>query len=114
MNKVIIIIITIMKYRSKNDIIGHILEAVNSSGDNGLTKTKIMYTVFLSRAPLQKYLSVLLEKGLIKEHQKELEENEEEKEQQRSSYYYYRITDKGRRFLQIYRDLSEMIMIAHS
>jgi predicted transcriptional regulator len=49
MNKVIIII-TIMKYRSKNDIIGHILEAVNSSGDNGLTKTKIMYTVFLSHA----------------------------------------------------------------
>jgi predicted transcriptional regulator len=46
MNKVIITII--MKYRSKNDIIGHILEAVNSSGDNGLTKTKIMYGIFLS------------------------------------------------------------------
>jgi predicted transcriptional regulator len=105
MNKVIIII---MKYRSKNDIIGHILEAVNSSGDNGLTKTKLMYTVFLSYASLQKYLSVLLEKGLIKEQHKELEE----KQNQRSSFYYYRITDKGRCFLQIYRDLSEM-MIAH-
>jgi predicted transcriptional regulator len=107
MNKVIIIIITIMKYRSKNDIIGHILEAVNSSGDNGLTKTKIMYTVFLSYAPLQKYLSVLLEKGLIKEQHKELEEKQNQR-----SFFYYRITDKGRCFLQIYRDLSEM-MIAH-
>jgi predicted transcriptional regulator len=111
MNKVIIII-TIMKYRSKNDIIGHILEAVNSSGDKGLTKTKIMYTVFLSHAPLQKYLSVLLEKGLIKQQHKELEKDDKE-QQQSSYYYYYRITDKGRRFLQIYRELSEMVMITH-
>ena len=87
-----------MKYRSKNDIIGHILEAVNNSGNNGLTKTKIMYSVFLSYAPLQEYLSILLEKGLIEEYQKELEEKEKE---QRSSYYYYKVTDKGRRFLLI-------------
>jgi predicted transcriptional regulator len=115
-----------MKNRSKTDIIGHILEAVNSGGDsasgaayyddnnyNGLTKTKIMYNVFLSYASLQKYLSVLLEKGLIEKYQKQLEEGKEDKEneKQRSSNYYYRITDKGRRFLQIYRDLSEMIMI---
>ncbi|HYX57019.1 MAG TPA: winged helix-turn-helix domain-containing protein [Nitrososphaeraceae archaeon] len=89
-----------MKYRSKNGIIGHILEAVNNSGNNGLTKTKIMYSVFLSYAPLQEYLSILLEKGLIEEYQKELEEKEKEK-QQRSSYYYYKVTHKGRRFLLI-------------
>lgn len=100
MNNVIIV----MKYRSKTDIIGHILEVVNSHSDNGLTKTKIMYNVFLSFAQLKEYLSVLLEKGLIEEYQKE----QEEKEKQRSSYYY-RITYKGRRFLEIYRDLSEMI-----
>src|SRR5215217_1054892 len=94
-------VITVMKYRRKTDIIGHILEVVNSHGDNGLTKTKIMYNVFLSFAQLKEYLSVLLEKGLIEEYQKE-------KEKQRSSYYY-RITHKGRRFLEIYRDLSEMI-----
>lgn len=101
-----------MKYRSKIDIIGHILEAVNSSGgDNGLTKTKIMYSVFLSYAQLQEYLSILLEKSLIEEYQKELkEEGKENKENQRS--YYNRITDKRRRFLQIYRDLNEMILIA--
>ena len=59
-----------------------------------------MYGVFLSYAPLQEYLSILLEKGLIEEYQKELEEKEKEK-QQRSSYYYYKVTDKGRRFLLI-------------
>jgi predicted transcriptional regulator len=100
-------VITVMKYRSKTDIIGHILEVVNSHGDNGLTKTKIMYNVFLSFAQLKEYLSVLLEKGLIEEYQKEKEEKEE-KEKQRSSSYY-RITYKGRRFLEIYRGLSEMI-----
>ena len=53
-----------MKYRSKTDIIGSILEAINSGGrDTGLTKSKIMYSVFLTYAPLQEYLSVLLEKG---------------------------------------------------
>ena len=63
-----------------------------------------MYSLFLSYAPLQEYLSILLEKGLIEEYQKELEEKEKEK-QQRSSYYYYyyyyKVTDKGRRFLLI-------------
>jgi predicted transcriptional regulator len=108
-----------MKNRSKIDIIGHILESVNSAtttvgiGDdydnyNGITKSKIMYSVFLSYAQLQEYLSVLLEKGLIEKYQRELEEKE--KQIQRSSYYY-RITDKGRRFLQIYRELSETIMM---
>jgi predicted transcriptional regulator len=105
-----------MKNRSKTDIIGHILESVNSAaavddGDNdnnGVTISKIMYTTFLSYPQLKEYLLLLLEKGLIEEYQKELQE---EKGKQRSSYYY-RITDKGRRFLQIYRDLSEMIMIA--
>jgi predicted transcriptional regulator len=104
-----------MKYRSKIDIIGHILEAVNSSsGKNGLTKTKIMYSVFLSYAQSQGYLSILLEKGLVEEYQKELEEGKENKDKdkgkQRPSNYYYRITNKGRRFLQLYRDLSEMII----
>jgi predicted transcriptional regulator len=53
-----------------------------------------------------------LEKSLIEEYQKELKEGKENKDKgkQRSSNYYYRITNKGRRFLQIYRDLSEMII----
>jgi len=57
-----------------------------------------MYSVFLSYARLQEYLSILLEKGLIEEYQKELKEKEK---QQQSSYYYYKVTDNGRRFLLI-------------
>ena len=71
-----------------------------------------MYTVFLSYAQLQENLSILVENGLIEKYQKKLkEEGKENKENKRSSYYY-RITDKGRRFLQIYRELNQMIMIA--
>jgi predicted transcriptional regulator len=101
-----------MKYRSKIDIIGHILEAVNSRAyDTGLTKSKIMYSVFLSYAQLQGYLSDLVEKGLIEQYQKEPQGEKKDKVKERpSNYYYYRITNKGRRFLQIYRDLSEMII----
>jgi predicted transcriptional regulator len=92
-----------MKNRSKTDIIGCILESVNSAAavgigddydnDNGVTKSKIMYTIFLSYRQLKEYLSVILEKGLIERYQKELEEKEEaeNKGKQRSSYYY-RIT----------------------
>ena len=73
-----------------------------------------MYTVFLSYAQLQGYLSDLVEKGLIEKYQKELQEegkeNKEKEKQQQSSNHYYIITDKGRRFLQIYRDLSKMII----
>jgi len=99
-----------MKYRSKTDIIGRILEAVNSRGrDTGLTKTKIMYTVFLYYAQLQGYLSDLVEKGLIEQIQKNAARRKKDKGKQRSSNYYI-ITDKGRRFLQIYRDLSEMMI----
>jgi predicted transcriptional regulator len=98
-----------MKYRSKTDIIGRILEAVNSrGGDTGLTKSKIMYSVFLSYAQLQGYLSDLLEKGLIEKIQKNTARRKKDKGKQRS--YYYKITDKGRCFLKIYRDLSEMII----
>jgi predicted transcriptional regulator len=102
-----------MKYRSKTDIIGNILEAlVNSRGcDTGLTKSKIMYSVFLLYAQLQGYLSDLVEKGLIEQYQKELQGEKKYKgKQQPSNNYYYRITDKGRRFLQIYRDLSDMMI----
>jgi predicted transcriptional regulator len=101
-----------MKYRSKIDVIGHILEVVNSADDynNGLTKIKIRYTAFLSYAQSQRYLSSLLEKGLIEKYRKRLEEENKEKENQRFSDYYYRITDKGRHFLQIYKDLSEMMI----
>jgi predicted transcriptional regulator len=71
-----------------------------------------MYSVFLSYAQLQGYLSDLVEKGLIEQYQTELQEEGKEnkdKGKQRPSNYYYRITNKGRCFLQVYREISEMI-----
>ena len=77
-----------MKYRSRSDIIGLILEAANG----GATKTKIMYKAFLSFAQLREYLSTLLEKDLIR-----YEEGTGK----------YKTTEKGMRILQIYTQISE-------
>ena len=67
-----------MKYRSRTDIAGLILEAANG----GATKTKIMYKAYLSFAQLKEYLSMLIEKDLI-EHEEGLAR--------------YRTTEKGLR-----------------
>ena len=45
-----------MKYRSRTEIVSNILDATNG----GATKTKIMYTAFLSFGQLKEYLSILL------------------------------------------------------
>ncbi|MFL6455862.1 MAG: winged helix-turn-helix domain-containing protein, partial [Nitrososphaeraceae archaeon] len=50
-----------MKYRSRTDIVGLILEAANG----GATKTKIMYKAFLSYAQLKEYLGVLLQNEVL-------------------------------------------------
>ena len=81
-----------MKYRSRTDIVGLILEAANG----GATKTKIMYKAFLSYAQLKEYLTVLLENDLL-----EYEEGRQ----------FLRTTEKGIRFLQMYNQLDEMLFI---
>ena len=50
-----------MKYRSRTEIVGNILEAANGRA----TKTKIMYKAFLSYVQLKEYLSVLTENNLL-------------------------------------------------
>ena len=50
-----------MKYRSRTEIVSNILDAANG----GATKTKIMYTAFLSYNQLKEYLSVLIENKLL-------------------------------------------------
>jgi predicted transcriptional regulator len=81
-----------MKYRSRTDIVGLILEAANG----GATKTKIMYKAFLSYAQLKEYLTDLLENRLL-----DYEEGRQ----------FLRTTEKGMRVLQMYNQFDEMISI---
>ncbi len=50
-----------MKYRGRTEIVAMILDAANGRA----TKTKIMYSAFLSYNQLKDYLSILIENNLI-------------------------------------------------
>jgi predicted transcriptional regulator len=78
-----------MKYRSRTEIVAHILEAAVG----GATKTKLMYKAFLSFQQLKEYLALLVENGLLEYDKKTLE---------------YKTSEKGARFLKIYEHLEEM------
>ncbi len=51
-----------MKYRSRSEIVGLLLEAANGGG---ATKTKLMYKAYLSFNQLKEYLTLLVENDLI-------------------------------------------------
>jgi predicted transcriptional regulator len=82
-----------MKYRSRTDITGLILEAANG----GATKTKIMYKAYLSFAQMKEYLSMLIEKELI------------QYEEGRASY---RTTEKGLMMLQMCNKINDELAIS--
>ena len=79
-----------MRYRSRIEIMGEILDAANG----GVTKTKIMYHTFLSYNQLKEYLGVLIENDLL-------------------NYDAYTQTfktiEKGLRFLDIFNQMDGMI-----
>jgi predicted transcriptional regulator len=72
-----------MKYRSRTDIIVSMLEAARI----GQTKTKIMYTSFLSSHQLRPYLELVVSNGLLAYD---------------STKGRYRTTEKGLRLLDLY------------
>jgi predicted transcriptional regulator len=80
-----------MKNRSRTEIIAAILDIVG----NGNTKTKIMYKAYLSYAQMMGYLSILEENKLV--------------EPQKSGKVY-KITEKGRKYLEHYKKIDEMIL----
>jgi predicted transcriptional regulator len=80
-----------MKYRSRTEIVGLILEAANGGG---ATKTKIMYKAFLSFAQLREYLTTLQDNGLI---------------EYEVGMQTYRTTEKGMRLLDIYEKMHELV-----
>jgi len=79
-----------MKYRSRTDIVSQMLEAANG----GASKTKIMYSAYLSYAQLKEYLSVLVEGGLMEYQPAEQK---------------YKTTEKGIKFLSTYSQIGQMI-----
>lgn len=79
-----------MKYRSRTEIVGNILEAANG----GATKTKIMYKAFLSYAQLKEYLSVLIENSLIEYLDGNLQ---------------FKTTEKGLNFLKMHNEMGELL-----
>jgi predicted transcriptional regulator len=81
---------SIMKYRSRTEIVGLILEAANGGG---ATKTKIMYKAFLSFAQLREYLTMLQDNDLI-----EYEDGR----------HTYRTAEKGMKLLEIYDKMYEL------
>jgi predicted transcriptional regulator len=72
-----------MKYRSRTDIIVTMLEAARI----GQTKTKIMYSSFLSSHQLRPYLELVVSNGLLAYD---------------STKGRYRTTEKGLRLLDLY------------
>ena len=80
-----------MKYRSRTEIVGNILDAANGGG---ITKTKIMYTAFLSYAQLNEYLSILIENNLI---------------EYLDGTQTFKITEKGLNYLKTYNEIGELL-----
>jgi predicted transcriptional regulator len=81
-----------MKYRSRSEIVGNILDAAN--GREGVTKTKIMYTAFLSYAQLNEYLSILIENNLL---------------ENLDGTQTFKITEKGLNYLKTYNEIGELL-----
>jgi predicted transcriptional regulator len=84
--------------RSRTEIISQILETVyDHEGDDdgeGISRTKILYAVYLSSGSLREYLIALtIHKLLIYD----------------SAMRKYHISEKGIRFLELYRRLGDMM-----
>jgi len=82
-----------VKYRSRSEIIGLLLDAANGGG---ATKTKLMYSAFISFNQLREYLSLMVENGLI---------------QYEEGMHTYRTTEKGMRLLHIQNKIDEVAPI---
>ncbi|HEX5981809.1 MAG TPA: winged helix-turn-helix domain-containing protein [Nitrososphaeraceae archaeon] len=80
-----------MKYRSRTEIVGDILEAANG----GATKTKIMYKAFLSYGQLKEYLSVLIENNLI---------------EYIDGTHKFKTTEKGLNYLKMHNEIGELLL----
>lgn len=79
--------------RGRFEIIGEIL-SLTADGDDGVVKTSIVYDANLNFNIANKYLSMLLEEGLVRMVD--------------GPTMKYKITERGLRFLDMYEDLKGM------
>ena len=79
-----------MRNRSRTEIVGNILDAANG----GATKTKIMYTAFLSYNQLNEYLSILIANNLI---------------EYLDGTKTFKTTEKGLNLLKIHNEMTELL-----
>ena len=79
-----------MGSRSRTEIVKDILDFANG----GATKTKIMYTAFLSYIQVHEYLSVLIENNLI---------------EYIDGTQTYKTTEKGLYFLKMYNKIRKLL-----
>ena len=84
-----------MKYRSRSEIVGLLLDAANGGG---ATKTKLMYKAYLSFNQLKEYLALLVENGLI----------------EYEGMQTYRTTEKGIRVLHLQNKIDEVAPISYT
>jgi len=88
-------------YDTRIEVIAHMLEVTNTSAsrnygrnENAIINLQMMYKGLLQRNRLAEYVYLLLENGLLA---------------YRESDRRYKITEKGVRFLHLYRNLRQMI-----
>ena len=79
-----------MGNRSRTEIVSNILDAANG----GATKTKIMYTAFLSYNQLKEYLSILIENNLI---------------EYLDGTHQFKTTEKGLNLLKMHNEMGELL-----
>ena len=79
------------KYRSRTDVIARILQAANDHGED-ISKTRLVYSTFLSFTQLKEYLAILIQNGLLEYWE---------------GTQTYRITEKGLKFLNVYEQMRE-------
>jgi predicted transcriptional regulator len=75
-----------MKYRSRTDIVYQIVQIAGRKY-NGAKKTEIIYGAFLSSKQFRDYITLLIDHGLL---------------QYRPEIRTFNVTEKGRRFLELY------------
>jgi predicted transcriptional regulator len=84
-----------MKYRSRTDIIAMILQA----SMNGATKTRLMYSAYLSYAQVQEYLRYLMDRRLISFDEET---------------HAYKLTEQGLHFLRVYDEISDIVSLKNT